>query len=73
MMARFETECDCFLHDPFSGREEIEGQFIGFSRGNAEMQCGAGIARLEMLAIVEGVEFGHDLLPVPGVSQMANK
>ena len=56
----------------FSG-EEIEGEFVGFSSGNAEMQGGADIARLEMLPVMKGVEFGHDLPPAFGVSQMADE
>src|SRR5580692_3893676 len=52
-----------------SGCEEIEGKFVGFSSGNAETPCDARKARLEMLPVTKGVEFGHDFLPVLGASK----
>jgi histidinol-phosphate aminotransferase len=53
----------------FSGREKLEGKFVGFSSGNAETPCNARKTRLEMLAVAKGVEFGHDFLPVLGAAK----
>jgi hypothetical protein len=53
----------------FSGREKLVGKFVGLSSGNAETPRHARKARLEMLPVAEGVEFGHDFLPIPGAAQ----
>lgn len=80
-MAGFAVECDAFqrqrgsaaLPRHNSGRKKIEGHSVGFARGNAETQFGAGITWMEMLAEMVSVELGHDLLPVFGVSQVTDK
>ena len=45
-------------------REEFDGEFAGFSAGNAEAQCFAGKARLDMVLVVQGDDFGCCFLPV---------
>jgi hypothetical protein len=55
------------------GRKEVEGEFVGFSRGNAETPFGAGIDGLQVFAVTKGVEFGDNLGPAFGVAQIADE
>jgi hypothetical protein len=55
------------------GRKEIKGEFVGFSRGDAETPFGARIDRLKMLAVTKGVEFGDNLRPALRVAQITDE
>jgi len=57
----------------FSGREKLEGQFVGFASGDTQAQCYARVPRLKMLPEMEGVQFGHDFLPAFGVAKIADE
>jgi len=56
-----------------AGREEHDGEFVGFSSGNAEAQCVAGKAWMKPVLVAQGDDFGRHFRPVFRVSKIMDE